>query len=199
MNGFLRPVGDQPAAVYWGRRAVVLLAFAAVVILVWLIARALGSAGEPQPGASPSPTASPTNSVAASTATVACAEDGLAVTVAANPAAVAAGSPARFDVTVENTGTAPCVLDATGDATTLLITSGEDRIWSSGDCPAEASLLDAEWLLQPGDTQDATVAWPGIRSAEGCATVDAAPRAGTYRAELTLAGVAAEAARFDLQ
>ncbi|WP_156164992.1 hypothetical protein [Demequina silvatica] len=208
MKGLRAPVGNQPSEVYWRRRIVLLVAVGVIVALGWLIVSALSSDGakaEPSAkpeavtttGPEPEPTESTTTS--ASNAVGECDAAAIEVSVAANPANVPADTQPKFDVTIDQNGDVACLLDTTGKNTKLVITSGEDRIWSSADCPAEQSLIGKEWLLDAGDTKDVQVAWPRIRSAEGCAATDQAPGAGTYWAQVTVAGVKADAVPFVLE
>ncbi|WP_062298923.1 hypothetical protein [Demequina maris] len=211
MKGLRAPVGNQPSEVYWRRRIVLLVALAVIVALGWLIVSALSSDGaEPTASSTPTTSTAPTSSTspspsvsqsesAASDDVTACVDGAISVSVAPNPASVPADKQPRFDVTIEQDGDVPCVIDATGKDTKLVITSGDDRIWSSNDCPAEEALIGKSWLLDAGDTKDVQVAWPRIRSAEGCAAVDQAPGAGTYWATVTVAGVKADAVPFVLE
>ncbi|WP_156155842.1 hypothetical protein [Demequina phytophila] len=208
MKGLRAPVGNQPSEVYWRRRIVLLVALGVVVALGWLIVSALSSDGakadpsaKPEAVSSSSTSPEPTESTTATASheVGACAKDAIEVSMAANPANVPADTQPKFDVTIDQNGDVPCVLDATGDNTRLVITSGDDRIWSSADCPAEQALIGKEWLLDAGASKDVQVAWPRIRSAEGCAATDQAPGAGTYWAQVTVAGVKADAVPFVLE
>ncbi|MDN4475227.1 hypothetical protein QQX09_05055 [Demequina sp. SYSU T00192] len=208
MKGLREPVGDHPSEVYWRRRIVLLVALAVIVAVGWLIVSALSSDGaepsEPAAASSPETSTSPTSSVSPSTEPTsadveACAKDAISVSVAPNPANVPAGKQPKFAVTIEQTGDVPCLLDTTGKNTKLVITSGDERIWSSNDCPAEEPLIGKEWLLASGDSKEVQAAWPRIRSAEGCATTGDAMGEGWYWAEVTVAGVKADRVQFHLQ
>ncbi len=200
MQGFRKPVGELPPAVYWRRRAVAAMALAVLVVAGWLATTAFAAAGgddagSPIPTLTPAASPSPTASLSAAQA---CGPDDVAITVTADPFTVAADAQPAFAVVVDQVGSAPCVLSADGDDTTLLVTSGTERIWFSGDCAAEAPLVGTEWLLAPGATQEFQVAWPRVRSSEGCASTTAEPKAGYYWAELTVQGITADAVQFEL-
>jgi hypothetical protein len=79
----------------------------------------------------------------------------------------------------------------------LVITSGADRIWSSADCPSEAS-GERLLLMAPGAAEAMPVAWPRVRSAEGCAGDLPEPRPGTYTAVAVVAGVQSGQVVFEL-
>jgi hypothetical protein len=79
----------------------------------------------------------------------------------------------------------------------VVVTSGEDRVWSSRDCVA----ADAEprTLLLVGGQSDVTqLVWPRTRSAQGCPGGLPEPGAGTYSVTVALAGVTSPAAVFGL-
>lgn len=209
MRGLLRPVGDQPTDVYWRRRATLFVAVVVVTAIGWLVVQAIASRGDDAAAAAPGPdvtvaaaatSPSPTARVMEQSPapTGACAASDLSLTISPDPFTVAADATPAFAVEIEHVGPVPCVVSADGEDTALLITSGQERIWFSGDCPAESALIDGSWLLEPGSTKSVEVAWPRIRSGEGCATVDGGPAPGYYWAELTVQGVTAEAVQFQL-
>ena len=157
--------------------AVVLLAV--LGLLAWGVVAVVGAlrAGA-QDVAAPAPTST------APADPTACAAADLDVDLAVAPAG--GGTPVDLDVTVTNDGEAPCLLDAGPGSLVLTVVSGEDRVWSSGDCAGEAT---RRLLLDAGDAADASVSWSGARSAPGCAGGQGSSGAGTYRVEATLDGV----------
>lgn len=162
------------------RRIVAVLVLLAVLALIaWGVVAVVGAvrAGA-QDVAAPEPTTS-----AAPLDPTACAPADLDVDVAALPAG--GGAPVDLDVTVTNDGESPCLLDAGAGSLVLTVVSGEDRVWSSGDCAGDAS---RRLLLDAGDSADASVSWSGARSAPGCADGQGSSGAGTYRVEATLGG-----------
>ena len=121
------------------------------------------------------------------------------LSMAMTPDAVsfAAGVSATFTVSITNTGTEACLLDAGEAHREILVTSGSDRVWSSRDCIVPGT--EKRVLLLPAGGNDTTsFAWNRIRSAEGCPQGLPAPGAGTYSAQLTLAGTSAPPAVFGL-
>ncbi|MFJ9696760.1 hypothetical protein [Kitasatospora sp. NPDC101183] len=91
-------------------------------------------------------------------------------------------------LTVKNSSGATCRVNfgRTASAITVSSTSNE-RIWSSGDCPADKS---EQWVqIAANGSQGETFTWDRLRSKLGCASPDPAPAAnGTYQvlAELVL-------------
>ena len=189
-----QPVGPLPAATYWKRRAGVLAAALLVLLLlVWAWPGGgddtLEQSASPSPSASPSamadptadPSADPTADPSASptAASDVCGDDVLEVTAAPDASSYAAGSAARLTLTVKNTGTVPCRRALGQGAVELVVTSGDDRIWSSDDCAPGGE--QGEELLEPGGERTARATWSGTRSAPGCPEGQPAAQPGTYR------------------
>jgi hypothetical protein len=200
MDGLRHPVGTEPSEVYWKRRLAVVIAIAVVALMVWLVVGSLGSTAPattptPAPSVSPSPSANPTSVAALNRP---CTGADVTLAIAANPRNFAAPTLPSFDVTIVQVGSSPCKLDTAAANTSLLITSGSDRIFSSTDCPKDTTIKPQQLLLQPGAQEGLTLQWDRKRSAVGCKTVAAIPRPGTYNATLTIQGIATSAAVFTL-
>jgi hypothetical protein len=192
MSTILRPAGSQPARVYWIRRLVVLGALFLVVVLLWsMLARGGGGGAEDEPDAGDAEPASDSDETTADDETTAangrtCAAADLTLAVAADAQTYAAGVQPVFTVTITNTSTSSCAVDAGDAARELLVTSGTDRVWSSLDCAGDAA---ERLLLLPAETADSVaVTWPRIRSAEGCTAGLPEPRPGTYHVVAKLLG-----------
>ncbi|GAA4418499.1 hypothetical protein GCM10023169_08150 [Georgenia halophila] len=98
-----------------------------------------------------------------------------------------AGSGATdFALTIVNDSETPCLVDAGAASLVLTVHSGDDRIWSTGDCSAGAA--EHMLLLAGGDTTEHTVTWSGQRSEPGCPSGQPAAEPGTYRVATTLDG-----------
>ncbi|MDC7121955.1 hypothetical protein OMK64_10445 [Cellulomonas fimi] len=208
--GVVRPAGPLPARVYWVRRGVVLgIPLLLVALVVWLVA-GRGSATPPT-DASPADTPSsepkdPAQTPAAdgdedtedtSGVPQTCAPEALALAIAATAESFPEGTSPTFTVSITNTGTQPCVVDAGDAQREIVITSGVDRVWSSKDCPVAGS--ESRTLLLAGGTADeSTLAWNRVRSAQGCPADQPTPGAGTYSAAFTLAGATATPVVFGL-
>lgn len=207
MSTVFRPVGPQPARVYWVRRLVVAIVVAALVVVVWSVLRPGGAddadaagqdAGQQAGGDSDAGTDAQAadGEAAAEGASLACTGASLTVALTATERTYAADASPQLVVSLTNTGSVPCTVDAGAAAREILITSGSDRIWSSLDCATDPQqrLL----LLEPGAKDEDTVVWDRTRSAEGCPADLPAPRPGTYSAVATIEGTSSASAVFDL-
>ncbi|HVM26223.1 MAG TPA: hypothetical protein VM433_00940 [Mycobacteriales bacterium] len=182
-----RPVGPLPPATYWRRRAVVLLALVAVVALVgWLLGRGGDDTlqtGAPSAAPTGEPAADPTADPAAGDPAPGepetCADDVLEVETTSDAAQYAPGAAAPLTLTVRNSGDVPCRRALGQGAVELVVTSGQDRIWSSDDCAPGGD--EGVVVLEPGGSQSARATWPGTRSAPGCPPDQPVAQPGTYR------------------
>jgi hypothetical protein len=102
----------------------------------------------------------------------------------------------KFTVIVENQGQNPCALDLGSRAVAWTVTSGEDRIWSSGDCPAVGS--PEVLLLAPRQPVLRSVDWSRMRSRPGCPSSVEAAKPGFYKASVAVQGVGSTAYPFKL-
>ncbi len=202
--GVLRPAGPLPSRVYWIRRFVVLgIPLLLVVVIVWALtgrgapadAADTGQTGDQAPADAPE--APDTTDGEEPGAPQACAPEALGLTLAADAPSYAAAAVPTFTVTLANTGGVDCLVDAGSGQLEILIVSGEDRIWSSRDCPAGAA--ERQLLLGPEQTDVTQVQWTRVRSAEGCATGLPAVKAGTYSATLAVGGAASAPQVFVLE
>lgn len=179
-----RPVGPLPAATYWRRRLAALLLLAGLAAGLWWLP---GRAGDDTLTAQAPPTAAPTGSPTGSArpgptptpAADVCANDDLEVQATTDAADLPVGARAPLTLTVRNTSTSPCRRAVGQGAVELVITSGEDRIWSSDDCAPGGG--EGVVVLEPGGSHVARATWPGTRSAAGCPPDQPAARPGTYR------------------
>ncbi len=199
----MHPVGRRPPNVYWRRRVVALVLLVVVLALVvWGVTALVGALRGDDPAAD-APTGSvadagdtegsaataPTTQAGTGTGTEAqgegevpaCGADTTAVVATADAASYALGATAVLGMTITNTGTVPCTLDAGSAALELLVVSGEDRIWSSDDC--QEAPENRPTTVEPGEAGmlASSVEWPLARSAEGCADDLPALKAGTYQ------------------
>ncbi|MFE4517196.1 hypothetical protein ACFRMQ_23725 [Kitasatospora sp. NPDC056783] len=93
----------------------------------------------------------------------------------------------RLALTVKNSAGTNCRVDLGRTASVITVSgSSNDRVWSSGDCPADKGNI---WVqLGANGSQTETFTWDRSRSKPQCATADQAPPpSGTYvvLAELT--------------
>ncbi|MDO8106465.1 hypothetical protein Q6348_04565 [Isoptericola sp. b441] len=202
MSALMRPVGPRPAGVYW-RRRIVLLAVIAVVAVVGvtaLLGRGSASAATDKAGSGGhAPLApSPTETADTTQGPPACGPDTLAVTLTPDHRTYPAGAAPVFTVTLTNTSDASCTVDAGEASREVLIMSGEDRIWSSLDCPATEN-AKRMLLLPAGGRDESAVTWSRVRSEQGCTQGLPAPKPGTYTAVAKVAGVSSTASVFILK
>lgn len=171
------PVRRQPPHVYRRRRLIVLLGIVAVIVAIVLVIVRPGSSEGGEPDA-----AGPTNAPAATdTATTvipteptaadgdACAVQNILVEAVTDKSSYEAGEQPQLSVTITNTGTNICVLNAGTKAQVFTITSGDEVYWLSTDCQVDA--IDAEVSLTPGAPVSSSVpiVWDRTRSsAETC-------------------------------
>jgi hypothetical protein len=196
MGSLLHPVGAKPGWVYWARRAGIVAALIAVIVIVVVAFRPPDAtnvnavpAGSPtvsQPAAS-TPAATETPSVTASptpTGPLACDQTNSGLSLAGYQK-VKQDAKQSFKVGVKNTGGQPCVLDLTASNFSLSVTSGTDRIWSTADCakwvPAKKQTLKAQ------QSYEFSIDWGVARSAAGCKDVKGKLNPGTYVAQAVFA------------
>lgn len=193
-----RPASRPPARVFWIRRLVVLgLPLVLVVVLVvWLTGRGGDAAAQDDPTPQvEQPTPAPSS--ASPTGVADCAPAQLALAIAPDGESFPAGVAPTFEISVTNSGPEPCLVEAGDAAREVVVTSGDDRVWSSRDCVPEDA--DARTLLLAGGQSDVTqLAWPRERSAAGCPGDLPAPGDGTYSVTVSVGGATSPAAVFGL-
>ncbi|MDQ2625097.1 MAG: hypothetical protein M3Y20_08060 [Actinomycetota bacterium] len=202
MNSVLRPVGPEPARVYWTRRLLILGALIVAATLVWTLVQGSGTPSDAKAGASPTAQASgsPDGEATADDKTGAaapCAAENLELSVEASRNSYPGGASPSFTVKVTNTGEAGCTVDVGEASRELLVTSGKDRIWSSLDCDAGED-ASRNLLLGAGKSDTHEASWDRIRSDDKCSEGLPTPRPGTYKAQVKLNGAKSEQATFTL-
>lgn len=161
------------------------VAFGAVKGIPLLIDRFGGMFGASEPETTePSDTASGPDEVALSNP-VACAGDAVSVELGLQATEVDAGSKVEVPITITNTGQVPCLLDVGNAQLTMAVTSGNDPIWSTDQCPAGRA--EHRILLAVGGVQENTITWSGRRGAQDCPDDTHEARKGTYQVEVSLA------------
>lgn len=199
MSSLLRPVGPQPARVYWVRRllvAVVVLGLVAVLWAWWggrssgddVVAEPnpSGSAAPTEPGSgSPTPSAEPSGTTTetgspSTPASKECDDSEIAVTVRTDRPTYTPEQNPNFAIIVTNTGTRTCERNVGQDALELTVrTAKGDAVWSSDDCsPGGDPQVKA---LAPGEAVDEVVNWPRRTSKPGCPSPAGTAEAGQYQ------------------
>ena len=109
----------------------------------------------------------------------------------------APGEPNTATLLLSSEKLAACTLSITPDTMTVRVTSGNDVIWSSDDCP---DALRAQQVVAREDLPAAyQFRWNGQRSAENCQPVDAIPTTGGYWVEAAMIGGEPHRAYFDIK
>lgn len=201
--------GSEPASVYWQRRAIVVGAAIALIVIAVLGFKALGSAGgataegraeehaepqewvEPSPSSTlkrpqPSPTAQepePSGEPAASSAEAVpeCGEDALTLQVVAAFDEARSGSEVPVSVLVASTATAACTADL--GAVEVELVAGSDVVHSTAHCAtAEPQVVE----LTEGAGQTVEFTLDGLASEPGCEGDRRRLPAGDYEIRATL-------------
>jgi hypothetical protein len=215
MSSLRHPVGPQPPSVYWRRRAVVGLGILAVIIAIILIVVRPGTA-EPTGSNGPAPAATDSAEDAAegddpsdleNAAEDAAAEGGglpqpcraeqVQVTPITDAEAYGGEAQPQLSLSLLNTGSRPCIIEAGSDVQEFVITSGADRIWSSRDCQVDP--VAATVVLEPGEERSTpAIAWNRTRSEAGVCDVQRSPvpaGGATYRLSVSVGEFAGDGDR----
>lgn len=203
----LRPRGPLPPQVYWRRRLVVGLGVLAVLVIIILIVVRPGGS-EPTGSTDPGPSASPAASDGAAEepaepgAPTSCTPEQVQVVAVTDADAYPAEVQPLVSLTLTNTGSTPCIAAVGTDVQEYVITSGDDRIWSSKDC--QQNPAPAELTLEPGVPISTTpISWQRVRSEPGgaCEGERTAAIGGgaTYRLTVTIGAFTSEAKPFILE
>ena len=161
MSTFRNPVGPQPTNVYWRRRLIVGLGVVAVIVVILLIVFA-PRGGTPTASTTTKPPVSASETPGGD-AVAACATGDLAVEAVTDLASYSADQLPMISVTITNTGTVPCEVDAGSDVQVYTITSGDETIWKSSDCQSEPESTTTE--LAAGESVESTpFEWDRTRS-----------------------------------
>jgi hypothetical protein len=178
-------VGPHPAAVYWRRRAVVLVGLALMVLIITYACSGTSSSGaggsatptttlltptsgQPTKSTTTPPPSTPTATpftLAQPPKTGPCTDDEISLTAAAAPASPRRGQPVQFTLTIKNVSTRACARDIGAEAQELILYNGDTVIWSSDDCSTNHS-ADVQ-NLSAGESRPFTLTWNGVRSRSG--------------------------------
>ena len=205
MSTIKHPVGRQSSKVYRRRRFVVGLGLLAVLVILLLIIIVQPGASKGDATAPKSPAADESAAPADAVATipeVATAVDGAAcdpsmVQIAAITDATnyATDELPKLSLSLTNTGTTDCVIDAGNARQVFTVMSGTDVYWSSTDC--QTNPVDAQVTLKPGVVMPLAtpITWDRTRSAvDTCevATRTAVPaRGASYYLHVSVDGIEA--------
>lgn len=208
--------GPLPARVYWTRRVLLLAVVSALVVgVVQLVAAATGG-GAPEPTGQAAPvSAEPTSEVTEDPVTDAdastpsqsrkqkkqkqgtkAAEPVLAEPegpcvdrdVAATPSVDQAvgGSPITFTVELRTVQSVACTWELSPRSLSVRITSGDDPIWFSSQCPR--SIRKQDLVLRNTESTEVEVRWSSKRSDEECSGQTDWALPGWYHVEVAALG-----------
>jgi hypothetical protein len=212
MSTFKHPVGPQPNRVYWRRRLLVGLgALVVLIVIVLIVVRPGSSQGEPRAvpttTATPSgqPTVPPSTSIPTTSSTAkaqACDSSEVTVGAVTDSTSYAAGVFPNLSLSLTNTGSKPCKINAGTAQQVFTISSGSEVYWKSTDC--QTNPTNAEVVLQPGKTvtTQTPIVWDRTRSdpATCNATRTQVPAGGaSYHLQTSVAGIVSKStAQFSL-
>ncbi|MEQ4208013.1 hypothetical protein ABN028_13630 [Actinopolymorpha sp. B17G11] len=117
-------------------------------------------------------------------------------TDAAKDGPAMAGSEVDVVVEIVNDGADPCVLTVDAESFQVQVTSGNDLIWDTSHCPSVVP--SGTFTLGPAKAQRVAIAWPGMRSREGCPSGQPKALPGYYAAGASVHGRASATDRFQL-
>lgn len=133
----------------------------------------VSSAGQATPSATASASSGPTPTASS---TPSCDQKLVTVTAATDKPAYGPDEKPLLTLKVTNGGKLPCKVNLGTSQMEYLITSGEDRIFSSRDCQAKSEDLIKE--IAPGASETANFPWSRNRTLEGCRPIEAKPGTG---------------------
>lgn len=196
MSTFRDPVGPKSAKVYLRRRLVVLAVLIAVIAVIVLVILKPGSNSSP----SDSSKVDLPSDLAAQTAPEpeprpgdikACQTGQLEVTPGTDQTDYEAGELPQLFLSVVNSGAEPCSADLGTAGMEFTVSSGDDEVWRSVDCQADAKSLAV--ILDPDrPVQTEPISWDRTRSsAESCDITREPVGAGgaSYHLRVSAAGV----------
>jgi hypothetical protein len=222
MRTVSRPRGRLPARVYWFRRTLVLVTALALVFAIGRLLSGSGDASSPGEAAAvtaSTPSATPTLGLAGPTplrpATTAgsgkarptatgapvvlaaptgpCAVDEITVT----PSVPEASAGGQVHLVLELTGIKPaCTFAVTSRTLVAKVTSGNDRIWSTQDCPK--AIREKTVVVRSATPATVVVPWSGRRSDDDCSRSTAWALPGYYHLVAAAIGSEPEETQFKL-
>lgn len=203
------PRGRLPARVYWIRRSLVV---ATAVVLVIGFAQLLGSVGggsspsaatlaaKQSPTRSPSAVTSPAPSTPASSSAPVLATPSGPCDLAAlsvTPVVSVAHAANPITIALKVTGSAPaCTFHASPKSLAVKIVSGQDRVWSSQDCPS--SIARKTVVVRSGTEATVPVIWSGRRSDGTCSNTNKWALPGYYHVLAAVMGSTPADTQFQL-
>lgn len=132
----------------------------------------------PSPTATPSPSPSASPSARPSASSKACDPDDVVVGAETDRQSYGPDDIVMLALVVRNDGDTACAANVGTSQMEFLVTSGDERVFSSIDC--QQASQDLELTIEPGAEQRAEFEWSRNRSMPGCTPVTEEPGAGSY-------------------
>lgn len=197
--------GPVPARVFWVRRLTALVALVLVVVVAYFLITSPGGSKDDDkkpsdPATSPAPDANESPAPQAAGDARACTSADVAVTVTPEPFTVTAPALPVFNVAIKNSSATPCLVDTSKDSSMVISSGPSDKreiYYSTAFCPADTTIEPRQYLLDAGVEESFKLSWNRTRVGDGC-TQGSAPGAGFYWMALTIQGVTAKDAQFEL-
>lgn len=219
MGSLSHPRGRLPRRVYWVRRAVVLVVALGLVLGLARLFGGTGSDGDDStikaspsaareestttapPVASLGPVAPPSSSTRPSSKVEVplaapdgdCEDD--EITVLPEVKKANGGGPITILLGLTSTRAA-CTFDVSPESLVVKITSGDDRIWTSQDCPK--SITETEVVVRSAQPVAVPVVWSGRRSDDECTNQPAWALPGFYHVYAAAYGSAPSDLQFEV-
>jgi len=180
----MQPIGPESPSVYWVRRAAVLVIVLLVLFgVIWVFGAVAGGRTTQTPVVEPTVVATESidpNTVLTPVTTdpIDCVDSAILVEASTDSSTYKVGKEPVLSLSIENTGSVPCLRDVGPKANELEVKSGGYHVWSSDDCSATKKTKIV--TLEPGDKVGSTITWNGQLSEPGCPDISAAAKAGRY-------------------
>lgn len=107
------------------------------------------------------------------------------------------GRRVTFRVELTSTGPAACTWNASASSMVVKLTSGEDRIWSTQDCPE--AIEPTGVVVRRSVPGIAKVTWHGLRSDDECTNTTEYALPGWYHVEAAAFGSEPSSTQFELE
>lgn len=113
-----------------------------------------------------------------------CGNDAVGLRVAPQSTSVPAGEGLKVPITITNDGKVQCLIDLGNANLEMTVTSGEEKVWSTAQCPANPE--EYQVLLAPGASEADAITWSGRHSSQGCPKDSPVAEPGTYQIEVSV-------------
>ncbi|MFZ4843863.1 hypothetical protein [Mycetocola saprophilus] len=209
--------GRLSKQVYARRRLFVLLGLVAVIAVIVLLIVQPGSTSDvpkasvpvvtptetPAPGASGAPSANPSGAPTDGASAPKCTSKVIVVSAITDKGDYAAGEKPQLRMSITNTGSEACTINAGTSKQSFTILNGDNKVWTSTDCQVEPS--DQNSVIESGQTVQSAeaIVWDRTKStADTCeGNRDPVPADGaSYQLSVSIDGIkSTNAKRFVLE